>query len=202
MTEFYHDLVTQKSFEFLKELKRDYDFVLIGGWAVFLYTRALKSKDVDLIVDYENLAKMKNDYTVTKNDRLKKYEIKTGQFDVDIYLPHYSELGIKVEDIVESAVTREGFFVPRPEILLLLKIHAWQARVGSAKGQKDEIDILSLAALPEFDWKNFGVFVSKYSLGSNRQSFIGLLKKTRKVAELGLNEQKMSRLRKEILKKI
>jgi len=51
--DFYHDLVTDKSWELLKKLKKNYDFILIGGWAVFLYTHALKSKDIDLVCEYD-----------------------------------------------------------------------------------------------------------------------------------------------------
>lgn len=36
MAEYYHNLVTQKSFELLKDLQRKFRFILIGGWAVFL----------------------------------------------------------------------------------------------------------------------------------------------------------------------
>lgn len=151
---------------------------------------------------YENLAKLKEAYPVLKNDRLKKYEIQTGHFDVDIYLPHYSDLGIKAEDIIGSGVTREGFSVPRPEMLFLLKLHAWQSRVGSAKGQKDELDIISLAELAEFDWKKFRELVKNYAMQDYQKTFIGLLKNARKVPELDLNEQKMSRLRREIFKKM
>ena len=49
--QYYHDIITEKSFEFLQELKKKFNFVLIGGWAVFLYARTLKSKDIDIIVD-------------------------------------------------------------------------------------------------------------------------------------------------------
>lgn len=76
--QYYHKLVTDKSYQFLQNLKRSYEFVLIGGWAVYLYTQALKSKDIDIIVDYKELAKLKENFDVFKNDRLKKYEIKTG----------------------------------------------------------------------------------------------------------------------------
>src|SRR3990167_2286680 len=61
---YYHDLITQKSFEVLTALRRKYDFILIGGWAVFLYTHNLKSKDVDLVVEYKDLEKLKHDFEV------------------------------------------------------------------------------------------------------------------------------------------
>jgi len=200
--EFYHDLITQKSFNFLKQLKKNYDFVLIGGWAVFLYSHALKSKDIDVIIDYETLGKLKESYEVTKNDRLKKYEVKTGQFDIDIYLPHYSDLGIEVEKIVQSAVIRKGFTIPQLEALFLLKLRAWQSRSGSAKGKKDELDVLSLAILPEFNWKELKILVKDHSLDVEYQAFTTLLKNTRNIKELGVHEQQMSKLRKNILKKL
>ena len=53
--EYYQNIITAKSFQILQALKRQYDFILIGGWAVFLYTRTLKSKDIDIIVDYPAL---------------------------------------------------------------------------------------------------------------------------------------------------
>src|SRR3989338_3375463 len=88
---YYHDLITEKSFQALQKLKRKHDFVLIGGWAVFLYTKALKSRDIDFICDYEELQKLKAEYDLVKNDRLKKYEIHMGEFDVDIYVPRSEE---------------------------------------------------------------------------------------------------------------
>lgn len=200
--QYYHDLIMQKSFEYLQALKKQYDFVLIGGWAVFLYSRALKSKDIDIIVDYATLGRMKEASDIFKNDRLKKYEIKTGEFDVDIYLPHYSDLGIDVEEIKKLSIVREGFLVPPAEVLLLLKIYAFKERRGSTKGQKDELDIFSLAALPEFDWVGYKNLVADFNLAAHNELFLELLKKTRSVEELGLNEQKFARLRKLILSKI
>ncbi len=200
--QFYHDITTEKSFKFLQKLKKNYDFILIGGWAVFLYTRALKSKDIDIVVDYDELAKLKETHDVFKNDRLKKYEIKTGEFDVDIYLPHYSDLGVDIERIKTSAVAREGFRVPELEALLLLKLYAYESRRGSVKGQKDELDILSLAILPEFDWGKYKRLMKKSGFLKYHKQFLGLLKRTVRVEELGINEQKMAKIRKDILGKV
>ena len=52
MAEFYHELITEKSFKILQDLRKKIKFILIGGWAVFLYARTLKSKDIDIIIDY------------------------------------------------------------------------------------------------------------------------------------------------------
>lgn len=198
--EFYHNIITAKSFELLQSVKKQYNFVLIGGWAVFLYSHALKSKDIDIIIDYPELAKLKEHYQVAKNDRLKKYEIQQGETDIDIYLPHYSALGIDIEKITQNAILREGFLVPELEILFMMKLFAWENRRGSVKGQKDELDIFSLAMLSEFDWLKYSRYVSTYKFGEQHNEFIALLKTARDIDELNINEQQMAKFRKKILK--
>src|SRR3989338_1964962 len=200
--QYYQDLITEKSFQYLQELKRDFDFVLIGGWAVFLYSHSLKSKDIDIIVDYSELAKMKEKYDVQKNDRLKKYEIKTGEFDIDIYLPHYSDLGIEAEEAQKTSIIHEGFKVPSLEMLFLLKPKAWLGRQGSVKGQKDELDLLSMAVLPEFDWQKYLEMIKTFDFTVLHELFLEFIGKLTEAEELGLNEQKMSRAKKMIFEKI
>ena len=91
MPEFWHNLVTDKSFTLLQELTKCFDFVLIGGWAVYVHTKALKSKDIDIIVDFADLEKLRFAFPLVKNERMRKYEIKADGFDVDIYAPHWSD---------------------------------------------------------------------------------------------------------------
>lgn len=200
--QYYHDLITEKSYKFLQDLKRNYKFILIGGWAVYLYTRSLKSKDIDIIIDYEGLAKFKENFDVFKNDRLKKYEIKTGEFDVDIYLSHYSELGVGVAEIEKRSITREGFIVPQPEMLFILKLFAWKSRRGSTKGRKDELDIMSMAILPEFDWMQYKDYVVACKFEEINLLFLNFLKKTSSVREMKINEQGMAKIKKIILGKL
>ena len=47
---FWNEPMEGKSFSVLLQLKKNYEFVLIGGWAVFLYTRAVESKDIDIVL--------------------------------------------------------------------------------------------------------------------------------------------------------
>ncbi len=202
MAQFYHKSITDQSFQFLAGLNKNYKFILIGGWAVFLYTRALKSKDIDIVIDYGQLGRLGEEFGIVKNDRLKKYEIKTGEFDIDIYLSHYSDLGIPAEYIIKNSQTREGFSVPLPEILFTLKLYAWQARRGSIKGRKDELDILALACLSEFNWPDYLKIINLFDLQTEHKNFISFLKKTRSAPELRLNEQQISRLKKKIMQKI
>lgn len=197
--QFYNDIITQNSFAYLQGMKKKYKFILIGGWAVYLYSKSLKSKDIDIIIDYNVLAKIKETDQVFKNERLHKYEINTGNFDIDIYVPHYSEIGIDPAEIKKYTINKEGFVVPVLEILFLMKLFAWHNRRGSSKGQKDELDIFSLAFLPEFDWKKYLEFVKKFDFSIHHQEFTQLLKSVRSIKELNINEQKMAKFRKNIL---
>jgi hypothetical protein len=197
--QFYNDIITQNSFVYLQGMKKKYKFILIGGWAVYLYSKSLKSKDIDIIIDYDVLGKIKETDEVFKNDRLHKYEINTGNFDVDIYVSYYSEIGIDPEEIKKHTINKEGFIVPALEILFLMKLFAWRNRRGSSKGQKDELDIFSLAHLPEFDWKKYSEYVKKFDFSTHHQEFLNLLKSVHSIKELNINEQKMAKFRKKIL---
>ncbi|MEK6936320.1 MAG: hypothetical protein AABW67_06030 [Nanoarchaeota archaeon] len=118
--EFWNSLLTEKSWKILHEIKHKYNFILIGGLAVYLLTRQQKSKDIDIVIDLTELKKFdKNE--LRKNDNLKKYEIKNEEIDIDIYLEYYSKLNIPVEDIKNYAVEIEGFRVLCPEALLISK---------------------------------------------------------------------------------
>src|SRR3989344_179180 len=96
--EFWNSLLTEKSWNLLQELKKEHSFILIGGWAVYLFTKQQKSKDIDIVIDIKELQKFKSE-NLNKNDNLKKYEIKREDIDIDIYLEHYSRLAIPAEDI-------------------------------------------------------------------------------------------------------
>lgn len=200
--EFYHDLITEKSFKLLRDLRKKFNFILIGGWAVFLYAKALKSKDIDIIIDYDQLEKIREEYEIFKNDRLKKYEIKTEEIDIDIYLPYFSRLGLKVEEIQDYCQSREGFKVPIPEILLILKIYTYKEREGTNKGRKDLIDIFSLLKECEINWAKYKELIEKYNFGNLNEEFKNLVAIQRAIPELSLFNHQIAKLKKEILGKI
>ena len=37
--EYWHDLIVEKSWNALQKIKREFNFILIGGWAIYLYTK-------------------------------------------------------------------------------------------------------------------------------------------------------------------
>ncbi|PIP14974.1 hypothetical protein COY88_02660 [Candidatus Roizmanbacteria bacterium CG_4_10_14_0_8_um_filter_35_28] len=202
MNTFYQQFLTDKSFTLLTELKKQYRFILIGGWAVFFYTKSLKSKDIDIIVDFSDLQKIKKDFSLEKNERLKKYQIKLEGIDVDIYLPFYSDLGLPVEKIINKTTLVNGFALLEKEILLLTKLKAYQDRKESVKGQKDFIDIISLVLLEDFDFEYFLKLGKKYKLRKSLKLLRELLEKTREVEELNLNKHAFAKKKKEVLKKL
>src|SRR4030067_1408413 len=114
--QYYQEVVTQKSWEELVELNKQFEFILIGGWAVFLFTKSLKSKDIDIIVDYSQLNLFRKHYEMFKNERLKKYEIKKEGIDIDIYLPHFSDLGLPVEKLIKYTDRNQSFRVLKKEV--------------------------------------------------------------------------------------
>lgn len=200
--EFYHEIITEKSFKILQDLKRQFDFILIGGWAVFLYARTLKSKDIDIIVDYSQLAKLKRTLDVSKNERLKKYEAKIEEVDIDIYLPHYSNIGFPIEEIKNYFQSVEGFKVPLPEVLLILKTYVWNQRKNTPKGKKDLIDIFSILSKDIIDWEKYKRLIEKYNLAEIDQQLKEIILSTKSISELNLLNHQMSRLKKKILSKL
>jgi hypothetical protein len=202
MSDFYQQFVTDKSFSLLQALKGRYKFILIGGWAVYFYTRALKSKDIDVIVDFSQLAKLKKEFVLEKNDRLKKYQIKMEAIDIDVYLPYYSDLGFPVEAIGQRITMVNGFTLPEKEVLLLTKLAAYQGRKGSVKGQKDLIDVIGLAALEDFDCQYFVDLAQKYRLNKLRDLLKIMIGKTKEVEELNLNCHVFAKKKKDLLVKL
>ncbi|MFH1111665.1 MAG: hypothetical protein V1712_01180 [Patescibacteria group bacterium] len=196
--EYYQDFVTEKSFKILQELKNSCQFILIGGWAVFLYTQSLKSKDIDIVVDYGELEKLRRLFNLTKNDRLHKYEIIKEEIDIDIYVSHYSQLAIPAEEIKKYSRSLEGFLVPQPEIMLILKQKAHLERRGSAKGEKDKIDIIALLKDTDFDFSFYRKMLLVYGLTGFLEELKSLLQSTIEVSLLNLNQFQFSRFKKQM----
>jgi len=197
--EFWHNLITEKSFHLLQELKKDFDFVLIGGWAIYLYTHSLKSKNIDIIVDLETLSQLKQKFEVYKNERLQKYEIKIEGIDVDIYIPYWSDLGLPIEKIIKNTVSIEGFRLPAKEVLLTLKLFVYSQRKTSLKGKKDLIDIVSLLYFNGVDFKKFENFLKGNNLSKLKDELDEILRTTISLEELDLNQKKFSDFKKKIL---
>ena len=84
--EFWNDVATDKSWDVLINLKKETDFILIGGWACYLLTGSIKSKDIDIIIDFGALEGLRHKHRIKKTHFLKKYETLIQGISVDIYV--------------------------------------------------------------------------------------------------------------------
>lgn len=199
MQGFYHGLITDKSWKILRQLRAKYEFILIGGWAVFLYTHAMKSKDIDLVLEHAELVKLRERFEVSKNARLKKYEARYSEVEIDVYVPYYSNPGLPAEDLRNFSVSIEGFKTVEKEILAILKQRALMDRIHSIKGRKDLIDLISLISSEDFDWDRYRKTLKGYGLQEYLRFAKEEIAKVSEINEIGLNVHKMARLKKKIL---
>jgi len=199
--EYWNDELTEKSWKVLLQLKKEpFKFVLIGGWAAYLWTKLHKSKDIDIVIsNIKEIEYLKQNHSLKKNDNLKKYEIQFEEIDVDIYVPYYSKLSIPPEEIVKYTTKIEGIEVVIPEALLILKQGAELDRRASVKGSKDQIDILGLLCYSNIDLKKYLEILKKHKL----ENYIIELKKIvanfKDIEYLNLNPRQFKLKKKEIL---
>lgn len=196
--EFWNSQLTEKSWKILQELKRKYDFILIGGWAIYLWTKQQKSKDIDIVVSIDELQKLKAE-NLSKNDHLKKYEIKTGEIDIDIYVSHFSKLAVAPENLEKYARDVEGFRVISQEVLLVLKQGAYEDRKNSTKGEKDKIDILSLLFFSDINLKHYKSVLKEYSLTHYLEGLLNLVRSFNDYNSLGLTPRELKLKKKAVL---
>jgi len=147
----WREETTEKSWQVLNDLRNLADFILIGGWADYLWTHKLKSRDIDLCINQGNFYKLQQEllqrnHAIKRNIRLMKFEAIIDTVEVDIYTPFLSKLIVPCQDIINQKLyaTIEHFKTAQPEALLLLKAQAAQQRWHSEKGAKDRTDIISL----------------------------------------------------------
>lgn len=199
--EFWNSQLTEKSWKILQELRRKYNFILIGGWATYLWTKQKKSKDIDIVIEINELQKLKAE-PLSKNNHLKKYEIKIDEVDVDIYVPYFSKLTINPENLKKYTKKVGGFNVVSPEVLIILKQGAYENRKNSVKGEKDKIDILSLLFFSDINLKFYKFVLKEYSLDYHIKNLISLLKNFKEYNSLNLTPMEFKLKKKLILNEL
>jgi hypothetical protein len=129
--------------------------VFIGGVAVYLHARAGHvpenwidfSHDGDLYISLADFGDLRDTEEVTANRRLTKHQFIKNGIDFDVYLEYNNGLRVPYADIRTHSVVIEQVRVASLEHLLVLKSAAYAARKGSAKGRKDERDLIRIAHL-------------------------------------------------------
>ncbi len=198
--EYWNDLIVERSWKILQQLKGKFKFTLIGGWANYLWTKKFKSKDIDIIVDFDTLDKIKKEYDLRKNENLKKYEIKINEVDIDIYVVFYSNLAMPLDQVRISII--EGFSVAKIEDLLILKQGAEIDRKESEKGEKDRLDILSLLFYCDINFKDYYRILKKIKKEDFYSSLIRIIKDFKEFKYLNMTPRNLKLKKKEILEKL
>lgn len=198
--DYWHNILTEKSWKILQEIKPDFKFILIGGWAVYLWAKTHKSKDIDIIVDFETLSKLKRKYDLRKNVHLKKYEIRKEEIDIDVYVPHYSKLIMPLEKVMTEKI--EGFSVARPEYLLILKQGAELDRKESEKGEKDRIDIVSMLFNCAIDFQSYYNILKKHKLDHLLKRLKELVSQFKDYNYLKMTPRQLKIKKQEVLEKL
>ncbi|MCK4521533.1 MAG: hypothetical protein KAU20_03085 [Nanoarchaeota archaeon] len=202
--EFWNSALTEKSWKILQGLKeKNFDFIVIGGWAAYLWTKLHKSKDIDIIIkNFEDLAILKKEYNLIKNDNLKRYEIKIEEIDIDIYVPFFSELTMPVDDIKNYTAKIQNFDVINAEILLILKQGAEHDREKSVKGEKDRIDIITLLFYADINFKKYFELLKKFNLEYLYERLKGILSNFKEIKYINMNPRKFKLKKQEIMKEL
>ncbi len=202
--QYWNSLLTDKSWNTLLKLKKEpIKFILIGGWAVFLWTGQIKSKDIDIIIaNFDDLSYIKQRYTLNKNNKLRKYEMMIENIDVDVYLIHYSQLGIPIKEICDKTSSINGIELPNPDVLLILKQTAELSRSDTIKGKKDQIDILTLLFYSEIDFAAYKKLLEKYGLEGYLKRLKTIIKTFKDIKYLNLNPREFKLKKQALLKKM
>lgn len=201
--EYYNSLLTERSWRILVELAGGpLGFTVIGGWAAYLWTHAQKSRDVDIVLDsVGDLEQLKKE-SPRKNESLRKYELRYGEIDVDVYVPYYSRLAIPPEDVSAHTARVQGFKVASPEALCILKQGAEEARSHSVKGLKDRVDIMTLLLDTGFDYTEYKTLALKYGHTNYPTRLRQMVNTFRDGDYLNLNPRQLKLKKKEVLGKL
>lgn len=202
--QFWNSTLTEKSWKILQNLReKNFNFILIGGWAAYLWTNLHKSKDIDIVIkNFEDLALLKKDYNLIKNDNLKKYEIKIEEIDIDIYVPFFSKLTIPVDEVRKHTTQIQNFEVIKSEVLLILKQGAEEDRGKSVKGEKDRVDVITLLFYADIDFKAYFSLLKKYKIEHFYERLKNIILNFKEIKYINVNPREFKLKKQEIMKKL
>lgn len=141
----------------IRELSEHYDnqLVFIGGVAVYLHVKAHeltkgfveRSHDGDFYISIQDYSALRDAEELTINRRLDKHQVSKYGVEFDVYVENQNSLLVKYVDMAAESVVIDEVRVACLEHLLLLKLDAYNNRRGSAKGRKDERDLIRIVYL-------------------------------------------------------
>jgi hypothetical protein len=127
--------------------------VFIGGIAVYLHARQARlapwgiefSHDGDFYVSLADFSDLRDIEEVTANRRLNKHQFIKNGLEFDVYLEYNNGLRVPYADAWTRSSIIDNVRAASLEHLLLLKLDAYADRKASAKGRKDERDLIRIA---------------------------------------------------------
>ncbi|HEY7954684.1 MAG: hypothetical protein ACHQ17_10780 [Polyangia bacterium] len=128
--------------------------VFIGGIAVYLHTKNVRetselaelTHDADFYISLADMGDLRDLEEVTANRRLSKHQLIKRGFEFDIYTERQAALIVPYDVVRARSVVWGDVRVASLEHLLVLKLEAFLDRKGSAKGDKDAMDLIRIAA--------------------------------------------------------
>ncbi len=199
--------IYKKSFEILKKIAKaqkqyNFEIVLIGGWAVWIYNKYLKSKDIDIIVSEKDFWKLRNlliqmGFSETHGGHLGKKGfaklVNTDKIEIDVYDKKIGRTDVKpiIERSVEQRINGFKFSVANVTDLFALKLNSLSERIGSAKGEKDISDLLAILdkSYDSIDWN----MIDKRILADMFKVLLGNFKTTQNFYRMDINKYKKIR---------
>lgn len=192
-----------ENWEHLKAIARNLtteyaDAVFIGGIAVATHAGRLgahfqeTSHDADLYLSLVAKSALRDRYEVRRNPNIGKDSALIEGEDVDVYVEHQHPLGIPFDLAIAHAEEIDGIRVAALEHLLVLKLDAAQARIGSGKGEKDVRDIARIVALLDNPRKTV---LSNYMTEQRSKTLAQIMSRPDLPTILGLNAHDGSRFR-------
>jgi hypothetical protein len=145
--EFYPPELTQLSERTLGEVLAVVpEAILIGGWASHFRAGAPRSHDIDLVLQPHELEILAARWLVTKTIHLgTKWRSEVNGIHVDLYVPHQSTLGTRLQLPVSAlpshAVSLEGRRVLDAPAHLATKLAALLDRPDTLPGEKDREEV-------------------------------------------------------------
>ena len=168
--QFWNSEATEDSFRQLGLLQKEVDFVLIGGWAVYLYVEAQKNQDIDIVIDTNQLNYFRkfgiSDY---ENSRIKHSEI--GRTVVDLFIEEYmdKDMPFPTKVILNNYVRIGNIKVVEKNLLLLLKLWRYFS-ADEIKHRKDVVDVVSLLFYGGIDLKKVKKYATMYKIERRKSS--------------------------------
>lgn len=177
--------------------------IFIGGVAVYLHARSQEvpegwlefSHDGDFYISLADFSELRDYEEVVSNRRLSKYQFIKYGIEFDVYLEFNNNLRVTYQDVRANEQIIENVPVASLEHLLLLKLDAYNDRKGSAKGRKDERDIIRIGHLLSAPKRLKGDRLRPYLVERDLKLLDAIVRRSAEFSSMGSTQKQTDQLR-------